>query len=223
MTIERIPLRNLLRLAGAEAALETKLLRENIRADLNREANAGSGGRSFYTDFWADAKNYARGRVDLREATAIRVEANLSRRNLYPALAEGFLSWWLERRRARNEPFTEIEQSVKGVLEIEGLGTIVIDNIFALRIGDEEARIIYPYFFNEPVLTTRLAAWGLWVMSETLPNYRVEDMRILDVIRGEAYSLDNVNFEGNEQIDLVAEYRRLIGRWNQLRAEPRYN
>ncbi|WP_292054018.1 MULTISPECIES: hypothetical protein [unclassified Brevundimonas] len=223
MTIERIPLRNLMRLSLADQALETDLLRTNIRGDIAREEGLDGGGMSFYTPFWADAKNHARGVVDLRERTEVRVEANAGRRNLYPLLTEGFLRWWDERRRMRNEPFTVLEESVRGTLELRGLGTVVVDNIFAVRIGDDETQVIYPYFFDDPALSEPVAAWGLWAMSQALPDYRMEDMRILDIVRGHAYSLENAGVDGSEEANLTSEYRRLLARWAELRAEPRYN
>lgn len=212
-----------MRLVLADPAHETRLLRENIRADIDREAGGGGGGMNFYTPFWADAKNHARGMLNLRPATDARVAANNGRRNLYPALCDGFLLWWEDRRRRRNEPFAILEERILGEFEIEGHGVIVVDNILGVRIGDAELRIVYPYFFDEPELATEMAAIGLWLMSRALPNHRVEDMRVLDVIRGVSYSVEDVIIQGGEEELLRGMYRYLLDRWAQLRAEPRYN
>lgn len=223
MAIERIHLRNFMRLALANPAHQTSLLRENIRADIKREAGAGGGGMNFYTPFWADAKNHARGALNLRPTTDARVEANRGRRNRYPALCDGFLLWWEDRRRRRNEPFAIVEERILGDFEIEGHGVIVVDNILAVRIGDAELRIVYPYFFDEPELGPEMAAIGLWAMSQALPTHRIEDMRVLDVMQGVSYSVEDVRISGNEENSFRERYRYLLGRWSELRAEPRYN
>lgn len=212
-----------MRLVLADPAHETRLLRENIRAHINREAGTSGGGMNFYTPFWADAKNHARGTLDLRSATDARVAANGGRRNLFPALCDGFLLWWEDRRRRRNEPFAILEERVLGHLEVEGHGVIVVDNILGVRIGDAELRIVYPYFFDEPELSSELAAIGLWIMSQALLGYRIENMRVLDVIRGVSYSVEDVTIQGNEEASLRSMYRYLLERWAELRAEPRYN
>lgn len=184
MAIDIIHLRNLMRLILAEPALETRLLRANIREELARERGDGEGGMDFYTPFWADAKAHARGATNLRDQTELRVAASAQRRNLYPLLRDGFLSWWEERRRRRNEPFTILDVQVRGRFSLDGVGTIRVENNLAFQIGDDGLRVIYPYFNDDPEITTDMARIGLWAMSQALPQYSIRDMRILDVIRG---------------------------------------
>lgn len=211
-----------MRLILAHPSLETRLLRADIRNDLRRghraEGEGGDGGRDFYVPFWSDAKQHVRGFSDLRTETAGRVEASAQRRRLYPMLSEGFLRWWEERRRRRNEPFTLLERPVRGRAVIEGLGVIKVENNLSFQIGDDGLRIVYPYFCDEPELTVDAARMGLWLMSQALPDFRVEDMRILDVVRGISFSIEEAPLTGAEEAELRAHYRLLLTRWNELRA-----
>ena len=82
----------------------------------------------FYSPFWADAKGHVRGDRRPSAQTAIRVAASAQRRNLYPQLRDGFLAWWQERRRRRNEPFTVLDVQVRGRFPVGGLGVVRVEN-----------------------------------------------------------------------------------------------
>ena len=77
----------------------TSLLREDIRQDKAKEKGEFNGGGDFHGPFWADAKNFILNGTDLKELTQIRVNANPRRKRLYPALLNGFMSWWNNNRR----------------------------------------------------------------------------------------------------------------------------
>lgn len=220
MAIDTISLRKLLQLILASERKRTGLLRTNIRDQLKKEANGpGGGGGDFHTPFWADAKAYAAHGADLRQTSAARISADHGRARLYPLLTEGFLTWWLERRRRRNEPFEIIEQNIRGRLELDGLGTVKIENNLAFRIGDDERRIVYPYFCEEPEMAEEVARLGLWAMSRAVPEYALNDMRILDVIRGRSFSMLDTPMTGTEEADFCQQYRVLLDRWQALRRE----
>ena len=219
MAIDVIHLRNLMRLILAEPALETRLLRTNIREEIAREQGDGEGGMDFYSPFWADAKAHVRGDRELRAQTEIRVAASRQRRNLYPQLRDGFLTWWEERRRRRNEPFTILDVQVRGRFQVDGVGVVRVENNLAFQIGDDGIRVIYPYFNDEPEITPDMARIGLWAMSQALPQFAIQDMRILDVIRGRSFSVEEAPQSGTEPEDARAVYGALIARWHVLRAE----
>lgn len=220
MAIESISLRKLMQLMLADDRQRTSLLRANITDEIRRDINGpGAGGGDFHSPFWADAKNYAAGDIDLREASAARIEANGGRERLYNRLTEGFLTWWLERRRRRNEPFTIIEQNIRARLEIEGLGTIKIENNLAFDIGEDDRRVVYPYFCEEPEMTEAVARLGLWSMAAAMPEYAIEHMRILDVIRGRSFSILDTRITRTEEADFRTNYRVLLDRWQELRRE----
>lgn len=220
MSIEQISLRKLMQLMLASDRRRTSLLRGNITEAIRREINGpGEGGGDFHSPFWADAKAHAGRRSDLRAASVTRIDANDGRARLYPLLTEGFLAWWEERRRRRNEPFEIMEQNIKGRLELDGLGTIKIENNLAFTIGDDGRRVVYPYFCEEPDMAENVARLGLWAMAAALPEYAIEDMRILDVIRGRSFSILDTPVTGTEEADFRQQYRMLLGRWTELRRE----
>ncbi|MGH1559899.1 hypothetical protein ACRAWD_23875 [Caulobacter segnis] len=105
----------LLRAMYAKSPERTRLLREDIRRTIKKESGVakpkGKGG-DFYVPFWADAKQHVRGKLDLRKQAQERIDANKGRARLYDLLTKGFLSWWEERRRLRNEPFTVLEDNI---------------------------------------------------------------------------------------------------------------
>ena len=219
MSIEVIHLRNLMRLILADRRLETRLLRTNIRDELSRAEEGNEGGMDFYSPFWADAKSHVRRTANLRTETERRVAASAQRRRLYPLLTAGFLAWWEERRRRRNEPFTILERSVRGRCTLDGLGVVKVENNLSFQIGDDGLRIVYPYFSDEPAITADLARQGLWLMAQALPNFDIADMRILDVIRGTSFSIEECIQTGTEEADLRAQYDQLWTRWRELRTE----
>ena len=220
MSIENISLRKLMQLMLASERRRTSLLRANITESIRREINGPSeGGGDFHSPFWADVKAYASGSVDLREASAARIQANEGRARLYPELTEGFLDWWLERRRRRNEPFTIIEQNIRGRLELLGLGVVKIENNLAFEIGEDERRVVYPYFCEEPEMNEAVARLGLWAMETAIPDYAIEHMRILDVIRGRSFSVLETPITGREEEEFRANYQALLDRWRELRGE----
>lgn len=198
----------------------TSLLRANITEDIRRQINGpGDGGGDFHGPFWADAKAFAATGADLRQASAARIESNEGRARLYPQLTEGFLAWWLDRRRRRNEPFDMIEQNIRGRLELEDLGTVKIENNLAFAIGQDDRRVVYPYFCEDPEMTEQIARLGLWAMAAAIPDYTINDMRILDVIRGQSFSILDTPITGTEEEDFRREYRLLLDRWQTLRRE----
>jgi hypothetical protein len=220
MPIETVHLRKLMQLMLADAPLETALIRRDINEYFSRERNGpGEGGGDFHSPFWADAKGHAEGRLNLREATPIRIEANNRRRRLYPELTQGFLEWWEERRRLHNEPFEIIEDRIRGRLVLDGLGVIRIESNLAFTIRDVARRIVYPYFCEDPDMSADVARTGLWAMSRALPAYPIADMRVLDVIRGQTFSIIECPQRGTEEQEFQASYGALLERWRALRAQ----
>lgn len=219
MAIDLISLRKLMQLMLASERRRTALLRANITADLRRQLNGPGDGGDFHSPFWADAKRHASGAVNLREATPARVRAHEGRARLYPLLSEGFLRWWEERRRRRNEPFEVTEAQIRGRLLLDGLGVVKVENNLGFSIGDDGYRVVYPYFCEEPEMTSDIARLGLWAMSQALRGYNLDDMRILDVLRATSYSTAESPLRGTEEQDFRDQYANLLDRWQQLRRE----
>ena len=211
MSLETIHLRKLLTLLYLTPNRQVSALRADIRQDIARDNGASTGGGDFYGPFWRDARDHVFNLADLYDSVEERIESNPGRERLYPRLRDGFLHWWNERRRWTNEPFQRVE-APHGKLEIRGLGTIKAENLLAVRDGIGVTHSIYPYFSEAPVLTDEAARLGLWVLSQALPEYPLDDIRILDVIRGETFSAsaDRNPFRGDERDVLIRRYSDLV-------------
>ncbi|MBB5684965.1 hypothetical protein [Sphingobium boeckii] len=143
-----------------------------------------------------------------------RVHDNKARTRLYPQLAHGYLSWWNEKRRWINEPIEVIPQGVKAPYSFAEIGgTVKVENLLALNIGGNRKRLVYPYFSEKPVMQDDVARLGLWLMGQALPKYQIEDMRILDVLRGVTFSIDKSHLLGNEGAIFVERYAKMLSDW----------
>jgi hypothetical protein len=131
----------------------------------------------------------------------------------------GFLGWWNEKRRWRNEPFELSTTSPHSRHKFDNLGTVKVENLISLRIGGGGRRLIYPYFADIPRLPLEAARIGLWVMGQALLDRDMDDMRILDVIRGASFGVADVPFEGNEEMIFLREYQAAQAEWQRLRRE----
>lgn len=220
MSLERIGLAKVLVLFQASDPQRRRMLREDIRSEIRRESGLGSGsGGDFYVPFWADAKRHVAGEADLRAATHARIASNDRRSRLYEMLANGFLTWWEERRRLRNEPFTIHEEPLRARYEALGLGTIKVENTLSITVVGDGRRVIYPYFCEDPELSQEAARIGLWLMSECFAEYAPEQMRILDVIAGRSFSVLDTPLMGDEEEQFLMRYADLLGQWRALRTE----
>jgi hypothetical protein len=218
MSLEKIHLRKLLQLIYATPAKRRGAVLSDIGSDARKLLSPDSSGGDFYGPFWADAKDYVAGKSDLREQTKGRIAANRSRQRLYPLLRDGFLQLWTEKVRWRNEEFEFLPTSVKAQLSIDELNaTIKIENVVAVRIWDGTKRVVYPYFSEEPVLPNDGARLGFWALGEALPDFKSDDFRIIDVLRGSYFRPGDVPLRGNERETLVKKYGALLAEWNKLR------
>jgi len=82
--------------------------------------------------------------------------------------------------------------------------TVKIDSILSVRDGLDAEHVVYPYFAPEPVLSPQAARLGLWLLTTAFPTVPPQEIRILDVIRGQTFSLDRSPLLGDEE----REFRR---------------
>jgi len=220
MSFTSVPLGKLLQAFYSTEPQLISLLRKDLRSEKKKKEGikAGSGG-DFYVPFWADVKGHVAGDLDLRVATADRVAGNNRRERLYPLLQKGFLEWWEERRRLRNVPFRVIRENVKARHEVAELGTVRVENTMAITVGDEGHRIFYPYFCEDPALSEEGARLGLWLMSQCIQKYDLEDMRILDVLKGRSFSTLDTPLLGNEAALFSEKYAVVLDRWTKLHGD----
>lgn len=220
MSIERVRLRKLLQLMYADERLLVSLLRGDLRQERDRLLGANGGGGDFYVPFWEAAKRHVAEHSDLRDEVIDLIARNPRRERLYPALRDGFLSWWNEARRQRNEPLELKQETVRAVFQMGELDAEVrVENVLAINVSDHSSRIIYPYFVEDPVLQEEAARLGLWLLGQALPDYPLQDVRILDVMRGNAFALSSTPLLGNEDLLFHEQYSRVLTRWRALRSE----
>ncbi len=220
MSLQKIHLRKLLQIMYAPDKKRVSLLREDIRNDINREISDDEGGGNFHVPFWADAKAHVAGRSDLINQTQFRIKKNPRRGRLYPRLQDGFLIWWNEKRRWKNEPFEQVLSSIKAQYPVPELDSVVkVDNTLAFKVGDRSERVIYPYFSEEPSLPDEGARVGLWLLGEALRPHRIENIRVLDVLRSKSFSTVDVPILGDEQRIFLSLYSGVIKQWEKLKEE----
>jgi hypothetical protein len=220
MSMQAIQLRKLLRIIYAPDRLRRKLLLDDIRTDARKDAGGNAGGNDFHKSFWASAKDHAAGRADIHDSIKGCIERSEQRKRLYPLLEDGFLRWWNETRRWRNEPFEFLPEAPSGRFHIPELESVVkVENTMAFRVGDQSHRIVYPYFAEIPTLPAEGARLGLWVMHQAIPEYRDDELRILDVLRGASFATGDVPFKGDEHQAFLRNYKAVVDEWNKLKGE----
>jgi len=220
MSLSKVHLRKLLQLFDSPSALRTRLLREDIRTQIAKDAGVRGDGGDFFSPFWADAKRHVSDQVDLRAMTVGRIGSNNRRARLYPMLTDGFLRWWDERRRWRNEAFKFIPQQVKAQHLVKEVKCLVkVENLLALEVVGQFNRIVYPYFSEKPPLTAESARIGLWLLGEALTDYKLVDLRILDVLRSSSFGINDYPLSGNERDLFEKKYRVVSAEWQKLRRE----
>ena len=218
MPIDNIALRKLLKLLYLPANKRRGKLRDEIRSQNQRDADPDAvGGGDFHVPFWSDAKLFVAGKADLLQSTGARVDMNNGRERLYPLLANGFLDWWRQETRSRNERIDFIQIQMKYHLCFAEIGaTVKIDNIMTLAFETSGHMHIYPYFSEEPILSDEAAKLGLWAMNEAFSGEHA-DIRILDVLRGKVFRIADQRFRGDERARMLEMYRTLLSEFEALK------
>lgn len=211
MSLNTITLRKLLQLFCAAPRQRRSLLLADIRADKAKEESSENNGGDFFGPFWADVKDHAAGQSDLKIQTELRIAANNRRARLYPILRDSFFEMWNEKMRWRNEPFELVPKSIKAELTIQEIPALVrIENTASIKIWDGSHRIMYPYFSEQPVLTEEIVRLGFWALSEALPDFQLNDFRIIDFQRRAYFRPEDAPMKGNERPEFIERYRLLM-------------
>jgi hypothetical protein len=221
MSIKIINLNKLLQLCGLEEKQLISKLRDDLRIERDKLRGRKTGGGHFHHPWWEAAKDHAVGLDDLNEATE-RLTKVRGRKRLYPLLTQGFLSWLETLRRGTNLTIGWSEEEVHAHYTVPGMElTVKVDNLLALKIGEDEHRLVYPYFSESPALKEKWARVGLWLMTDALSEYDRTGMQILDVLRGRAFSGSSTFLKGDEEALFELRYRRMLDLWEELR--PAYH
>ena len=216
LTIQNIQLRKLLKIGFAEQNRRRSELKKDIREERARLTGEPNEGGDFYVPFWADAKAHVFGALDLHQAVTDRIADNWRRKNLYPRLRDGFFLWWGDRRRWTNEPF-QLGRPLKARFAVPGLAaTVKIDSMLSIQDGTGAHHYIYPYFAPEPELRDDAARVGLWLLGQALPQVPHREIRILDIIRGRPFSVDQTPLLGDEEQRFQRMYEGLINERDTL-------
>jgi hypothetical protein len=219
LSLKDIHLRKLLKIMFLEGAPRITALRSDIREDIARQRGENEGGGDFYGPFWRDAKDHVFGVTDLREQTRVRIESNPRRAALYGRLQTGFLLWWDQRRRWTNQPFVPAA-GLKTTVRLPGVdASIKIASVLSVRDGREEEHFVYPYWFPEPALSEQAARLALWALGQAFQNVAGEELRVLDVIRGQTFSLDRNPLLGDEATVFERRFEAAQRDWAELRRE----
>lgn len=217
MTLRSISLRKLLKIMYLQGQPLVSELRKDIRNDIQRERGEAGGGGDFYGPFWKDAKDHAFGDTDLHDTTARRIVANPRRTALYERLRDGFLLWWNERRRWTNAPFEPISVPTTRHPVIGLDTTVKVDCIFAVRDGRGDRHYVYPYWFPDPIVHEEAGRLALWLLTQAMPQIAEDEFRILDVIRGQTFSLERNPLRGDESAIFARRYEEASAEWQRLR------
>jgi len=212
MSVLDIPLRKALQLFYASPKVRRRILKEDIRLDLQKESGRSrSQGGDFYQPFWADVKSHMSGTGDISELTDQRIELNKGYARLYPLLKDGILNLVNEKLRWSNEPLEILPQSAHGVLKFEDIGGVIrIKDALYARVRGEYTRVVYPYFSEDPALPEEGGRLGLWAMQMALKNFDPNDMRLIDPLRKTFFSPTISPLQGNEEVVFRKYYISLI-------------
>lgn len=221
MSPKSLNLNKLLKFFELSDSQLTSALRAELRTERRKVLELeGDGGGDFHVPFWADAKLHVMGALDLLSQVDFRVGASKQRKRLYPLLAQGFLAWLEGLRRSTNRGIGFEPMGAHNHFDFDEISlTLKVDNLLCMKIGDDNYRLVYPYFSEKPVLGPKWARVGLWAMTEALEQFRYTDMEILDVLRGRSYSGLTLSLKGDEEALFVSRYREIRTRWDELRPE----
>lgn len=220
MTIKVINLNKLLKICGlAENRLITEL-RSDLRTERDKLLGQKSGGGHFQHPWWSAAKLHCIGLADLEEQTELLVSVSAQRKRLYPMLTAGFLNWLTRLQRTTNQVIGWSEEVVHTHYAVPGLDlTVKVDNLLALRLGQDSHKLVYPYFSEAPALSERWARVGLWLMSEALSEYDLADMELLDVLGARSFSGSSTFLKGDEESIFEVRYAHILALWDELKPE----
>ncbi len=209
--MERLGLGKLLEAMYAAKPRVRKLVRDDIRQEAKKSAGVPRAkGGDFYVPFWADAKAHAAGQADLRKQSLIRIAQLKGRERIFTQLTEGFLRWWEEKRRYRNEPVSVEPSPSIPPLALSDIGVVKIENTLAINVEGDGPRLLYPYFRPEPPLCDEAARVALWALLHADTGMPPTSLRILDVCRGRSFSLGDTPLRGDEERLLCDGYAKLL-------------
>ncbi len=220
MALDNVSLNKFLKISRKNLPQRISLIKRDAREALRKEKKVeDKDGGDFYTAFWGDAKQYVLEGLDLKLAVAARVSAHASKKKLYPILCKEFLRWFGSEFDASDyNSRNKIDKVFGKCVSLCDDGAIRVHGLLAWKDPSGKAFIIYPYFDKDMKLGSNTARLARWAMSNALPDHQIENMIVLDVIRGNAFDNDNAPLIGDEENTLSDQYTRMMREWqNQKR------
>jgi hypothetical protein len=97
-------------------------------------------------------------------------------------------------------------------------GTEKLQNLFN-KLQSGSHRIVYPYFSERPALSSEGARLGLWAIKEALPDFAIEDLRVVDVLRSAYFRPSENRIQGDERTIFIQRYDGILREWRKLKNE----
>jgi hypothetical protein len=218
MTIKVINLNKLLKLFALPENKLISELRDDLRGERDKLLKKSSGGGHFHHPWWDAAKDHAVGLCDLAEQTEVLIEIAGGRKRLYRLLTKSYLQWLDRLRRSTNRPIGWVEEKIHTHYTVPGMDlTVKVDNLLALKVGEDHHRLVYPYFTEEPTLSEKWARVGLWLLRNALSEFDITEMEILDILRARSFSGGAVFLKGDEEALFARRYGEIASLWHELR------
>jgi len=170
----------------------------------------------YYDAFWSRAKKHAYSQQDIEISLKEFFESNPKSRNKekpYNRAKECFLRWYDEKRRWRNDEFTQNMQIYKSKNFLLGSNhPIQIQNkdFLSINLNEDNKRIIYASFSSKTMISSEGARIALWILKNSFPEINDHAFRFLDVLHSRSYGLIDYQFQGNEPELLRARYKEIL-------------
>ncbi|WP_420549900.1 hypothetical protein [Curvivirga sp.] len=170
----------------------------------------------YYRAFWSRAKRHVYGYKDLNKALNEffkEFPSSYKKREPYNRAANQFLKWYDEKRRWRNEDFTEDKSKYTFTsfhLGQENPIKLKNEDFLAIKLNNEQKKIIYSCFSPRTMISSEGARIALWIMQEAFPNVPANSFRFFDVLHARSYGLIDYQLIGNEKQLLSSRYKLIL-------------
>jgi len=182
VSLDNIQVWKVLRLFAIAENARRAALRADARQTAAKLRGINSPAMDFYGPIWSDIKAHVYGGGHLPQLTAERIGSNASRKNIYEQIRDGFMPYWLRKRRALNGPIRTVRGSISGILRV-GEASIRLENILSFDTASDLPLHLYPYLYCDPILTTQTTQLGLWELKEVIGVRAQGAVGIIEAVR----------------------------------------
>lgn len=187
-------------------------------------------GGDYYSSFWGCIRRFYEDGEDLTESIIAVSEGKKGLQANYPKLEKGFTLWWkeqVERWGNRQHSFSRVWPISHH--KIQGLALdLKVERMFSFNLSSDQdngkkvEKLVYLYWYVEPVLSFQTAEIGLSILGEIFPKVGVENIKIIDIARGRAfYGADLNNPSTYYKDNFINKYKYLIDQFEKILKEKR--